>query len=68
MRKLVFSSVIGVQEHDITNMVEFVDTYHGIETDVDMVRTILDRADETVGMIEIPEDVYDVIKQEYSID
>ena len=66
MRKFVFSSVIGVR--DFQNMEEFVDTYHGIETDIDMVRTILDRADENVGMIEVPENVYDVIKQEYSID
>ena len=64
MRKLVFSSVIGVQECDSQN---FVDIDYGIETDINMVRVIFNRADENVGMIEVPEDIYDVIKQEYSI-
>ena len=68
MRKLVFSSVIGIKELDLQNMEEFVGIYYGVETNIDMVRTILNRADENVGMVEIPEDVYDVIKQEYSID
>ena len=64
MRKLMFSSVIGLQEWDFQN---FVDIDYGIETDINMVRAILKRADENVGMVEIPEDIYDVIKQEYSI-